>query len=101
MPTVKSADGTLIGYSRTGDGAPLVLVHWIWADAGRWDAVMRALEEHYTVYAMDRRGRGMSGDNPSYALEREFEDVAALVDAIGEPTRPRSRCWWGRTARSS
>jgi pimeloyl-ACP methyl ester carboxylesterase len=86
MPTVKSVDGTLIGYTRTGRGAPLVLVHGISADAERWAPVMQGLEEKYTVYAMDRRGRGMSGDHPSYALERELEDVAALVDAIGEPT---------------
>jgi pimeloyl-ACP methyl ester carboxylesterase len=41
------------------------------------------LEKHFTVYAIDRRGRGGSGDAPDYAMEREFEDVAAVVDAIG------------------
>jgi len=85
MPTVKSADGTQIGYSRTGHGPPLVLVHGISADAARWAPVMRGLEESFTVYAMDRRGRGSSGDHAAYAVEREFEDVAALVDAVGEP----------------
>ncbi|MDB4935162.1 MAG: alpha/beta hydrolase [Labilithrix sp.] len=85
MPTVKSVDGTPIGYTRTGRGAPLVLVHGISADAERWAPVMQGLEASYTVYAMDRRGRGMSGDHASYALEREFEDVAAVVDAVGEP----------------
>jgi pimeloyl-ACP methyl ester carboxylesterase len=43
------------------------------------------LSQGYTVYAMDRRGRGLSGDRIPYAIEREFEDVAALVDSIGEP----------------
>jgi pimeloyl-ACP methyl ester carboxylesterase len=86
MPTVTSTDGTPIGYTRTGHGPPLVLVHGISADAARWAPVMAALEETYTVHAMDRRGRASSGDHEAYALEREFEDVAALVDAIGEPT---------------
>ena len=86
MPTVISTDGTPIGYTRTGQGPPLVLVHGISADAARWAPVMAALEETYTVHAMDRRGRGSSGDHAAYALPREFEDVAALVDAIGEPT---------------
>ena len=86
MPTVQSVDGTKIGFTRTGRGAPLVLVHGISADADRWAPVLSALEERFTVHAMDRRGRGASGDHGDYALEREFEDVAALVDAIGEPT---------------
>ena len=81
MPTVKSADATPIAYSRTGNGLPLVLVHGISADASRWAPVMPALEERYTVFAMDRRGRGESSDGAAYGLEREFDDVAALVDA--------------------
>jgi pimeloyl-ACP methyl ester carboxylesterase len=85
MPTVLSADGTSIGFTRTGRGAPLVLVHGISADAERWAPVMQGLEESFTVHAMDRRGRGASGDHESYAIERELEDIAAVVDAIGEP----------------
>lgn len=86
MPTVKSTDGTSIGHARSGHGPPLVLVHGISADRSRWAPVLADLESTYTVHALDRRGRGLSGDGASYALEREFEDVAALVDAIGEPT---------------
>lgn len=85
MPSVKSLDGTSIGYTLTGRGAPLVLVHGISADAGRWAPVMRGLEQLYTVIAMDRRGRGASGDHPAYDLQREVEDVAAVIDAAGEP----------------
>jgi len=48
----------------------------------RWKPIMPTLAENYTVYAMDRRGRGESGDSKNYALEREFEDVAAVVDSI-------------------
>jgi pimeloyl-ACP methyl ester carboxylesterase len=46
--------------------------------------VLPALEEHFTVYVMDRRGRGESGDAREYALEREFEDVAAVVESAGD-----------------
>lgn len=83
--TVTSKDGTPIAYGRSGEGPPLVLVHGTSADRSRWAPVLPALEERCTVYAVDRRGRGGSGDADDYALEREVEDVAAVVDAIGEP----------------
>jgi pimeloyl-ACP methyl ester carboxylesterase len=82
---VTSADGTRIGFERSGVGPPLVLVHGTSADRTRWAPVLPALERHFTVYAVDRRGRGLSGDTEPYALEREFEDVTAVVDSIGEP----------------
>lgn len=85
METVISADGTPIAYERTGSGQPLVLVHGTTADHTRWDPVRPAFDEHNTVYAIDRRGRGESGDADEYALEREFEDVAAVVESIDEP----------------
>lgn len=81
MEKVKSNDGTLIAYQRTGQGPPLVLVHGWTADHTRWALLLGELERHFTVYAMDRRGRGESGDTEPYALEREFEDVAAVVNA--------------------
>lgn len=79
---VTSRDGTRIGYERSGAGPPLVLVHGTTADRTRWTPVLPAFDERFTVYAMDRRGRGLSGDTEPYAIKREFEDVAALVDAI-------------------
>jgi pimeloyl-ACP methyl ester carboxylesterase len=88
MESAKSADGTQIAYERTGSGPPLLLVHGgAGNDHTRWElaGVRAAFAEHFTVYAMDRRGRGESGDAAEYALEREFEDVAAVVDAIPEP----------------
>ena len=85
METITSRDGTTIAYERTGSGPPLVLVHGTSADHTRWEPVRPAFEERFTVYAMDRRGRGESGDAEEYDLEREFEDVAALVDAVDEP----------------
>jgi pimeloyl-ACP methyl ester carboxylesterase len=80
---VVSPDGTPIGYRRTGDGPPLVLVHGTAADHTRWVPVLPALEERFTVVAVDRRGRGLSGDAPVYAMEREYEDLAAVVDDVG------------------
>ena len=85
MDTVTSADGTPIAFERTGSGPPLVLVHGTTADHTRWGPVLAALEEYFTVYAIDRRGRGESGDTGEYALEREFEDVAAIVESIDGP----------------
>jgi pimeloyl-ACP methyl ester carboxylesterase len=83
--TLTSRDGTPIAYQRSGAGLPLVLVHGTSADHSRWKPVLPAFEEHFAVYALDRRGRGDSGDSGDYSIEREFEDVAAIVDSIGEP----------------
>jgi pimeloyl-ACP methyl ester carboxylesterase len=85
MEYVTSKDGTTIGYQRNGAGPPLLLVHGTTADHTRWSAVSPQLEQHFTVYAMDRRGRGGSTDAPEYDIRREAEDVAAVVEAIGEP----------------
>lgn len=85
MEIVTSVDSTPIAYERTGSGPPLVLVHGTTADHTRWAPVLPALEEHFTVYAIDRRGRGESGDTVEYELEQEFEDVAAVVDSVDEP----------------
>ena len=82
MNKVQSKDGIQIGYRVTGNGAPLILIHGTTADHQRWASVLSALESKFTVYAVDRRGRGESGDAESYAIEREFEDIAAVVDSI-------------------
>lgn len=82
---VTSPDGTSIGYGRSGTGPPLVLVHGTSGDRTRWAPIMPALEAHFTVYAVDRRGRGLSGDAEAFALEREFEDLVAVVDSIEGP----------------
>ena len=82
MEKVRSKDGTLIAYERSGAGPALVLVHGTTADHTRWGYVLPHLEQRFTVYAVDRRGRGQSGDSAVYSLEREYEDVAAIVDSI-------------------
>jgi pimeloyl-ACP methyl ester carboxylesterase len=84
-PTIARAvsrDGTQIAYWTSGMGRPLLLVHGGLGDHTRWDPLRPHLEPHFTVHAMDRRGRGGSGDQPEYDIEREYEDVAAVVDAI-------------------
>jgi pimeloyl-ACP methyl ester carboxylesterase len=85
MEKIRSKDGTLIAYERTGAGQPLLLVHGTTADHSRWSPLLPRLEQHFTVYAMDRRGRGESGDSPDYDIRREAEDVAALVEAVEAP----------------
>lgn len=52
------------------------------ADHTPWEPLLPYLDRHFTVHAMDRRGRGASGDGPTYSLQQEFEDVAAVVDAV-------------------
>jgi pimeloyl-ACP methyl ester carboxylesterase len=84
LEKVVSADGTTIGCFRSGDGPPLVLVHGTTADHTRWRPVRPLLERRVTVHAVDRRGRGASGDSDDYAIEREFADVAAVVDAVAD-----------------
>lgn len=79
---VTSRDGTKIGYFTSGQGRPLLLVHGGLGDHTRWDVLRPYLEPHFTVHAMDRRGRGASGDGHAYALDREYEDVATVIDAI-------------------
>lgn len=80
-----STDGTTIAYQRSGHGAPLMLVHGTAADHRRWAPVLPAFEQQFTVCAVDRRGRGGSGDTTAYAAEQEFDDLAAVVDSLGEP----------------
>lgn len=83
MEHVTAPDGTRIGYDCSGDGSPIVLVHGTTADHTAWDRVRRYLEPNFTVHAMDRRGRGESGDGDEYDIHREFEDVVAVVEDIG------------------
>jgi len=83
MKTFQSKDGTNVACFVSGSGTPLVLIHGTASDHGRWGPILPALERRFTVYACDRRGRGASGDGPTYAIEREFEDIAAVIDGIG------------------
>jgi pimeloyl-ACP methyl ester carboxylesterase len=86
---VASRDGTEVAYWATGEGAPLILVHGTTADHTRWRPLLPHLEPDATVHALDRRGRGASGDREPYEVAREFEDVAAVVDAVAEQSGSR------------
>lgn len=79
---VASPDGTPIAVFREGTGPPIVLVHGAAADHTTFRVIGPRLAERYTIHELDRRGRGSSGDAPEWAIEREFGDVAAVVDAI-------------------
>ena len=80
---VVSPDGTTITVWQSGAGPPLVLVHGSAADHSRWAPVLPALGVRFTVLAIDRRARGQSGAAEDYAIEREFEDVAAVAEWAG------------------
>ena len=109
-----SRDGTSIAMFAVQPGAPdrpdmrrrkrpaLLLVHGATADHTTWRTVGPELAATRPVYAMDRRGRGESGDRQPYAIEREFEDVAAAADDISrrhrEPVDVAGHSYGGRCA---
>jgi pimeloyl-ACP methyl ester carboxylesterase len=82
---VTSKDGTPIAYYRTGEGPAVILVSGALGTGTDPMHVELAdlLAPHFTVYNYDRRGRGDSGDTPPYAVEREIEDIDALIDEAG------------------
>lgn len=79
---VRSPDGTTISVWVEGAGPPLVLVHGSIQDHTISAALVAQLRADVTTFALDRRGFGASGDATVYAIEREFDDVAAVVDAV-------------------
>ncbi len=85
MQKVISKDGTEIGFIKKGKGPPLLLVHGTTADHSRWNPIIPHFENQFTVYAVERRGRGMSGDSPEYSLFKEAEDIAAVIESINKP----------------
>lgn len=81
---VTSTDATKVAVWRDGSGPALVAVHGTTADHTRWLHVAPRLTTQFTVYLMDRRGRGRSGDAATYSLEREADDIRAVVRLAGE-----------------
>ena len=80
---VTSADGTSIAYDRQGTGPAVILVGGVLDDGSENAPLAALLAEHFTVYNYARRGRAPSGDTPPYAVEREVEDLDALIAAAG------------------
>jgi pimeloyl-ACP methyl ester carboxylesterase len=80
---IPSRDGTPIALRRSGAGPVLLLVHGSGTGGAQFAALRPLLEPRFTVAAMDRRGHGASGDGAAYALAREAEDIAAVLDALG------------------
>jgi pimeloyl-ACP methyl ester carboxylesterase len=83
--TVKSVDGTSIAYEVSGSGPALVVVGGAFNHRHSADELAAALAADFTVYVHDRRGRGHSGDTLPYSIERELEDLTAVIDATGGP----------------
>lgn len=83
MAEVISGDGTRISFDRCGDGPPLVIVASALADRSDAKRLARQLSQDFTVVNYDRRGRGASTDTQPYSVEREVEDIEALIDAVG------------------
>ena len=87
MSSVRSNDGTAIGFERTGSGPPLIIVDGAlcWRESGPSEKLAAELADRFTVITYDRRGRGESGDTAPYSVEREVEDLEALIGEAGGP----------------
>jgi pimeloyl-ACP methyl ester carboxylesterase len=83
MQRVTSKDGTQIAYDKSGKGPALILVNGAFATRSSNSELAQLLANHFTVYSYDRRGRGDSADTKPYSVQREIEDIAALIDAAG------------------
>lgn len=85
MSTVTSKDGTRIAYDKKGQGLALILVDGAlcYRGFGPMPGLAELLAPHFTVYTYDRRGRGESSNDKPYSLEREVEDIDALIEAAG------------------
>lgn len=81
---VTSRDGTVLSVRRTGEGAPIVCVHGTVDGIGAFALLELTLAERHAVWVYDRRGRGGSRDTSPYSLEREVEDLQAVLAATGE-----------------
>jgi pimeloyl-ACP methyl ester carboxylesterase len=85
MDTVQSADKTVIAFDCSGAGPALVLVVGAFCDRSSTKTLAGGLGSAFTVYECDRRGRGDSGEASPYSVEREVDDIAAVIGAGDGP----------------
>ena len=83
MGTATSKDGTRIAFDQSGEGPAIILVVGAFNDRATGAPLAQSLERQFTVFNYDRRGRGESGDTAPYAVEREIEDLDALIAQAG------------------
>src|SRR6202795_1972326 len=93
--TALSKDGTPIAFNRIGNGPPVILIDGAlcYRGMGQSGQLAALLAPYFTVFTYDRRGRGESGDTAPYAVEREVEDIAALLNEAGG-----AACLWGMSS---
>ena len=96
LVAVTSRDGTRIGVECAGTGPTLLFVHGGVGDRRRWTPMFPLLATKFTACAMDRRGRGASGDSSEYRLSKEAEDVAAVVNSRPGPVFVFGHSYGGR-----
>src|ERR1700720_1174761 len=95
---VNSKDGTPIAVECAGAGPSLVIVHGGTGDRSRWTPLFPLFASRFTVCAMDRRGHGASGDSPDYSLQKEAEDVVAVVNSRPGPVFVMGHSYGGVSA---
>jgi pimeloyl-ACP methyl ester carboxylesterase len=98
MNHVISKDGTSIAYDRAGEGPPLILMGGALNDRRSVAELAERMSQSFTVYNYDRRGRNGSGDTEPYAVERELEDLQALIDVAGGSALLFANCTGGMLA---
>jgi pimeloyl-ACP methyl ester carboxylesterase len=81
--TATSADGTPIAFTRSGHGRPAVLIGGAFSDRAAAAPLAAVMAPHFSVAVYDRRGHGDSGDSAVYAVEREVEDLHAVIERVG------------------
>src|ERR1051325_7513344 len=83
MSQVTSKDGTVIAFEKLGQGPAVVIVGGVLGDRSQQAPLAELLAQHFTVYNYDRRARGESGDTAPYSVDREIDDLEAVIKEAG------------------